>query len=202
MSRSNWKGSAGFEAVNDPTGVLDRMCLQASTGMFQRCEEYLIQEIGTSNTFNKNHYNILFDFAISADEEFNGSVAIMARAGNYTTVATKPVIAQNCYIVTINKNKIEIFRRINNVLESLVSSKVRFNFFPNIKYNVSLKCYGNTSVGATYLQLHINGQLLAGLIDSSGLQITTGVPGFGVWNGSIYLNNFAVMELDSSGFPV
>ena len=53
MSRSNWKGSSGFEAVNDPTGVLDRMCLQASTGMYQRCEEYLIQEIEQEQEYLK-----------------------------------------------------------------------------------------------------------------------------------------------------
>ena len=202
MSRSNWKGSAGFQSVDDPTGVLDNICLYASAGRSQRCEDYVAQEIGTSNAFAKVHYKILFDFAVPSNEEFDGEISIIARAGNYTTDPKTPVTAQDCYIAAISTEKTVLIRRINNVSTVLNEQNRGYSFVPNTKYNLSLECYGNTSTGATRVRLYLNGVLIGSVTDYSGLQITTGSVGLGVFNSSIYVNNFAVMELDSNGSPV
>ena len=204
MSRSNWKGSAGWGSVDDPTGVLGDICLHASSGIGQLCEDYLVQEIGTSNAFNKVHYKVQCDLAYTIDENFNGSFSLVARAGNYTTSVKKPYIAQQGYIgiVDVANGIAMITRRFDNKDYLLFSVSLKTNILPNAKNVFSMSCYGNAEEGKTSIVLEMNGESIANCIDASGQQILSGDAGLQVQNGSVYINNFAIMELDSSGKPV
>jgi len=204
MSRSNWKGSSGWGSVDDPTGVLGDICLHASSGIGQLCEDYLIQEIGTSNAFNKVHYRVQCDMAYTIDENFNGSVSLVARASNYTTSVKKPYIAQNGYIGVIDfaTSTAQIIRRFDAKDYLLFSVSVEQSILPNTKNTISLSCYGNAGEGKTSLVLEVNGNSIANCVDASGQQLLLGDAGLQVQNGSVYINNFAIMELDSSGKAV
>ena len=204
MSRSNWKGSAGWQSIDDPTGVLEKVCLHASSGIGQLCQDYLIQEIGTSNAFNKTHYKVQCDFALVSDETFLGSFALVARADNYTTSTDLPLIPQQSYIALIDFeiNQVKIFRKFDAKDFLLISSAFSFKVPSNSKNTISLSCYGDSSTGGTSLILELNNKVIGSAYDFSGNQLLSGAAGMQVQNGSVYVNNFAVMELDSAGNPV
>ena len=204
MSLSNWKGSSGWLSLEDPTGVLNGLCLKVSSGKNQLCQDYLIQEIGTSNDFNKNHYLIQCDIASQNDNPFDGMIALAARVSDYTTDVTKPIIPQQGYIcfVDFGNQKVSIVRKINAVNSLLSFEDLNIFLQPNTKNELSLLCYGDPESGGTTLSLKLNGSILTSFKDGSGLQILTGSVGIQVMNGTIYMNNFAVMELDSLGKAV
>ena len=158
MSLSNWKGSSGWLSMEDPTGVLNGICLQASSGIGQLCEDYIVQEIGTSNAFNKVHYTAQCDLAYKSGEDLSVSIALVARASDYTTSVKKPYIPQKGYIgiVDFNQKKVEIIRRINALDYLLVSSSLNYNILPNTKNIFSFSCYGNSESGGTTLVLSLN----------------------------------------------
>jgi hypothetical protein len=205
MTRANWKGCAGWQSVDDPTGALENICLHASAGAGQLCEDYLVQEIGTSNAFAKVHYRVLCDFALASEaEDFQGSLSLVARAGNYTTSVKKPIVPQDAYIAVLDvlNSRILILRRFEAKDFLLLVSEFNLRITPGAKYSLSFACYGNGAVGGTRLELVLNNTTIASGYDGSGLQLLSGSAGLQVQNGSVYVNNFAVMELDSSGFPV
>lgn len=204
MTYSNWKGSSGWGSVNDPTGVLGKICLKASSGKGQLCEDYLTQEIGTSNAFNKVHYKAQCDFATIATDLFNGSITICARASNYSTLTTSPIVPQQSYcgVIDFFNDLVIITRKVENKESVLISARLGRSVNSNLKYSISLECYGNTSVGGTTLKLKLNNEIVAECIDGSGLQLLSGSPGIQVQNGTVYINNFAILEIDSYGNAV
>ena len=204
MSLSNWKGSSGWLSIEDPTGVLNGICLQASSGIGQLCEDYLIQEIGTSNAFNKKHYIVQCDLAYKNDQYFNGSVSLVARASDYTTVETSPYIPRQGYlgIIDFDQKLIQIVRRFDAKDFLVFSKNLEYNITPNTKNEISLSCYGNPESGGTTVTIRLNGNILGSFTDNSGTQILSGEAGFQVMNGTVYINNFAVLELDSAGKAV
>lgn len=201
MTYSNWKGSSGWGSVNDPTGVLGQIALMASAGRGQKCEDYLTQEIGTSNAFNKAHYKVQCEFAITSRDPFNGSIALCARASNYTTSVKKPLVPQQMYcgILDVFRKKAYIARTFNNRSTVLVAADVNYRISSNIKYCFSFSCYGNETVGGTKLLLQINNNPVIFHTDTQGLQLQEGTPGMQIQNGTLYVDNFAIMELDVYG---
>lgn len=201
MSLSNWKGSSGWLSVDDPTGTLNSICLQASSGIGQLCEDYLIQEIGTANAFAKVHYVVQCDLAYDNSENFNGSIAMVARASDYTTSVKKPIVPRQGYIgvIDFNNKVVQIIRLFSEKNYLLSSKKLSYQINPNTKNIMSLRCYGDSSVGGTTIKLEINGESLCEYTDSTGDQILSGAAGFQVQNGTVYINNFAIMELDEYG---
>ena len=63
MSKSNWKGSSGWGAIDDPTGVLNGRVLVGAAGVSSVTEDYLIQVVGTSTDWDKAHYAVKMDYA-------------------------------------------------------------------------------------------------------------------------------------------
>jgi len=204
MSLSNWKGSSGWLSVKDPTGVLNGVCLQASSGLNQLCEDYLVKEIGTSNDFNKVHYTVQCDVAYRSDDIFDGAIALVARASDYTTSVKKPIVPQKAYIGVFDfeLQRAAIFRRVNAKDSLLFSQDLSYSIQPNTKNQISLSCYGESEAGGTTLNLSLNGSILASFNDNSGFQILSGTAGIQVLGGTVYVNNFAIMELDSTGKSV
>lgn len=204
MSKSNWKGSSGWGSISDPTGVLGNLCLHVSSGIGQICEDYLVQEIGTSNDFNKSHYIVQCDLAYMSHENFRGSFSLVARASEYTTSVEKPFVPQQSYIaiVDVGLSLVKIIRQFDGKNFQLLSKQLNNAISPNTKNTISFSCFGGSEQGKTSLILKLNSQVIASTIDSSGLQILSGTAGIQVQNGSVYINNFSVMELDSSGNPV
>ena len=86
MAKSNWKGSSGWGAIDDPTTALSGRVLVVSAGATQTTEDYLTQVVGTSTAFNVAHYCVEMDYAFSSSlYEFEaGSLGLIARAGNYS----------------------------------------------------------------------------------------------------------------------
>lgn len=204
MSLSNWKGSSGWLSVEDPTGVLNNVCLQASSGLNQLCEDYLVKEIGTSNDFNKVHYIVQCDLAYNRGENFDGSIALVARASEYTTSVKKPIVPKQGYIgvIDFSLQKADILRRINSKDVLIFSQDLSYSIKPNTKNQISFSCYGNSEAGGTVLKLSLNGTIICTFKDSSGLQLLSGTAGIQVLGGTVYVNNFAIMELDSTGKSV
>ena len=203
MTHSNWKGSSGWGSVKDPTGVLGNIVLQASAGNRQLCQDYLIQEIGTSNAFNKAHYEIKCDFASSSDNVFNGSIALCARVSDYTTSTKTPLVPQKLYrgIVDFFRQEVYISRIFNNEEKLIATTKLPLKMGPNVKYSFSFICYGNGTVGGTHLAIKINNKNILQCMDNEGRQILSGTPGLQIQSGVIYVDNFAVFELDQDGNP-
>ena len=159
MSLGNWKGSSGWVAMNDPTGVLNGICLQASSGIGQLCEDYITQEIGTSNDFNKVHYTVQCDLAYKDGEDLNMAISMVARASNYTTSVKKPYVPQQKYIgiIDFNVSQVAIIRYLDNQNQIVARGSLNLALQANMKNSFSLSCYGSPDTGGTKISINVNG---------------------------------------------
>ena len=100
MAKSNWYGSSGWTAINDPTGVLDGRVLVVAAGSSAVAEDYLTQVVGTSTAFSTVHYEVGMDYAVFQSSDVTSmQFGLIARAGNF---GGTPTLSRDCYIAKID----------------------------------------------------------------------------------------------------
>lgn len=198
MAKSNWKGSSGWGAIDDPTTALSGRVLVVSAGATQTTEDYLTQVVGTSNSFDISHYSVKMDYAFtSGSYEFDaGVLGLIARAGNYS--GGSPSTAQDAYIASFSNRSstVEIIRRLNGVENTLASASIPPNVSTlSTKHTLEFKCYGTSPT----LQFLIDNKVAINIGDNTSSALTSGDPGIQVQGGTAYADDFTVIEYTSSG---
>lgn len=200
MSKSNWKGTSGWGAINDPTGVLDGRVLVASAGVSATNEDYLLSIVGTSTSFTAKHYSVYCDYAFPNYNEthpfISGKLGLIARAGNFNG---DPESAYDCYVGRMNvENKtVQIIRRVSNE-ETILKEALMPNsaIARGAKHTMELKCYGEDS---TTLQLLLDGSIVAQVGDTSSNRLQSGYAGLQVSSGTAYVDTFTPKQYTSDG---
>ena len=197
MSKSNWKGSSGWGAIDDPTGVLNGRVLVGAAGVSSITEDYLIQVVGTSTDWDKVHYAVKMDYAWPNTSEFaSGTLGLISRASNYQGDPSK---SYDCYIgqFSENDNTVKIIRRVSDDESILVSATLDQNAVSKgPKHTIELRTYGTNPVN---LQLLLDSNIVASVGDLNANRLTSGDPGILVSSGTVYLDNFAVLEYTEDG---
>ena len=199
MAKSNWKGSSGWGAIDDPTTALTGRVLVVSAGATQTTEDYLTQIVGTSTTFSVDHYCVKMDYAFaSGSYEFDaGTLGLIARAGSYS--GGSPSTAQDCYIASFSNrsSSVDIIRRRSGVEDKLATAGLP-NGISSVsqKHSLEFKCYGTSP---TRLQLYIDDSIAINIGDNTSSELTSGDAGIHVKGGTAYADNFTVIEYTSSG---
>ena len=198
MSKSNWKGSSGWNSYDDPTGVLEGTPLFVNAGRNQIIEDCLIQEIGTSSAFNKDHYKVQIDFAFYFEQEVSGRLGLISRGTSFTTSVKKPFILENCYLlyIDVDTNTISLVRRRGNEETTLFETQLSVPMLYETKYTLTLSCYGSEQ---TNIKAFIGNEKVMTYLDNSALNLLSGFPGLYCSGGKFFVNNFAIMELNSDG---
>jgi hypothetical protein len=198
MTKANWKGSSGWNSYDDPTGILEGTPLFVSAGDSQVVEDYITQEIGTSNPFNKDHYQIKIDLAFYSEYEITGKIGLITRSTDFTSSVKRPYTVKNCYIVyiDIDNQLISLIRRRNEEETLLMSTQLMEPMEYYSKYSLTLSCYGSDD---TTIQLLMGQTPVLSYTDNSALTLYTGNPGIYCSGGKFFINNFAIMELNSDG---
>lgn len=200
MAKSNWKGTSGWGAINDPTGVLHGRVLVASAGMTATNEDYLMTVVGTSTQFSANHYSIHMDYAFTNYNETHpfssGTLGLIARAGNFQG---SPESAYDCYLGQLNveEKAVKIVKRISNEETTLLKADL-----PNTalsrgaKHTMEFRCYGTEQ---TTLQLLLDGALVANVGDISADRLLSGYSGIQAKNGTAYVDTYTLAQYTSDG---
>lgn len=198
MAKSNWYGSSGWTAINDPTGVLDGRVLVVAAGSSAVAEDYLTQNVGTSTTFSTVHYEAGMDYAVfQSSDVTNIKFGLIARAGNF---GGTPTLSRNCYIGTIDvgNQTASLIRRYGEVETILTSAGLTNSNAYSIgtRHNISLTAVGVTSVN---LSLKVDGIELCSIGDTGSEKLVSGYPGIYDSSGTIYADNFTIQEYTLSG---
>lgn len=202
MSYSNWRGTSGWGAIADPTGVLSKQVLAAVAGATSSAEDYVKQEIGTNDPWSKDHYRVQTDYAFyggTADHPLaNGALGLIARAGQFTG---NPADARDCYLgeIDLDLGEARILRRNSDVSTVLVTSALDASTYSRqVRHTMTFDCYaGQTS--AVRLVLAVDGTTLATVGDSDSLRLLSGEPGVRVESGSAFLDDFSIFEFTADG---
>ena len=199
MSKSNWNGSAAWGTIEDPTGALHGRVLVVTAGACASSEDYLVQYVGTSETFSKANYKACayYAFPTGTDGFAGGKFGIIARA---ESLSGSPQTAQNCYIGLIDNEarKFKIIKRhagVDIVLAEcdLLSSAVTSGY----RHKIDLICTGSSTIVA--LKLHIDGQIVLSASDNTATVILSGYPGIYIEAGTTYVDSFLVHEYTVDG---
>lgn len=198
MAKSNWKGTSGWNAINDPTGSLDGRVLQATAGVSAVTEDYLQQIVGSSVSITAEHYSVKMDYAFYlASDATNVKVGLQARAGNFGGTLD---LAQNTYIglLDFGNTTAQIIKRYGGTETILASAGISsaFAYGISVKNSMEFTCTGTTAVA---LNLDLNGQSLISVADITETKISTGYPGIYVSSGTAYIDNFQVSKYTSNG---
>lgn len=202
MSYSNWRGTSGWGAISDPTGVLSKQVLAAVAGATSSAEDYVKQEIGTEDPWGKAHYRVQTAYAFyggTAEHPLaNGALGLIARAGQFTG---SPADARDCYLgeIDLALGEARILRRNSDVNTVLVTSALDASTYSRSeKHTMTFDCFaGQTS--AVRLVLAVDGSTLATVGDSDSLRLLSGEPGVRVASGSAYLDDFAIYQFTEDG---
>ncbi len=199
MAKSNWKGSSGWTAIDDPTGVLEGRVLVASAGSSQTTEDYLTEIVGTSSAFDISHYCVKMEYAYTRSSyQFEaGSLGLIALATNYS--GGVPSTAQDCYLAYFNNETqtVDLVRRKNSVENILAQAAIPSNASnPSVKHTMEFKCYGTSP---RTLILYIDDNVAINIGDNTTDALTAGDPGIYVRGGTSYVDNFAVLQYTSTG---
>ena len=200
MAKSNWNGSSGWGAISDPTGVLSGKVLVGTAGLSSTAEDYLTQVVGTSSSFEATNYSSQIQFAwpvsTSAHPFASGVLGIINRSYTYSG---DPQTAQNCYIGELDyaQNKVNIIRR-NDGVETIINTGTlpEDAITRGTSHTLEFRTYGTTSVT---LQLLLNNSIVANVGDTSANKLLSGNPGLKVSSGTVYINDFAVMQYTDDG---
>ena len=200
MARSNWKGTSGWSAINDPTGVLSGKVLLVTSGVGATTEDYLMQIQNTTETFQQDHGSIIMNYAFPKTNGIhplsNGKFGLIARASNFQTGNT---LAQDCYIglVDLSEGSISIIRRNSGVETVLKEVDVPSDSVSTgIRHVIEFRCYGTTTVT---LQVYIDNTLFVTFGDDSTNLLSLGKPGITVDSGSVYVDNFTFVAYTVAG---
>lgn len=199
MAKSNWKGSSGWTAIDDPTGVLEGRVLVASAGSSQTTEDYLTEVAGTSTAFAISHYCVKMDYAYTRSSyQFEaGTLGLIALATNYS--GGTPSTAQDCYIASFNNETqtVDLRRRKNSVEYTLAQATIPSGASnAAVKHTLEFKCYGTSP---RTLILNIDGITAINIGDNTTDALTSGDPGIHVRGGTSYVDNFTVLQYTSDG---
>ena len=128
MSKSNWKGSAAWQAVPDPTNILENTCLQLIPERNGVAEDYILQKIGTSTGLTYLNIGIKFNYAwpTNAQNSTDAEFGAIVRADNFTTGTTYCSMAENAYIGKLNKSDSTVYlcKRHNNSLLTIMTESI------------------------------------------------------------------------------
>jgi hypothetical protein len=200
MAKSNWKGTSGWGAINDPTGSLRGRVLVASAGLTATNEDYLTTIVGTSTAFTAQHYSVYMDYAFPNFNEthpmIGGSLGLIARSGNFNG---DPASAYDAYRGELNveEKKVKIIRKNNDAETVLISADMpNSSISRGKKHTMEFRCYGTTT---PTLQLLIDSQLVANIGDTSASKLITGYAGIHVRNGTSYVDTFTIRQYTSDG---
>lgn len=200
MAKSNWKGTSGWGAINDPTGTLNGRVLVASAGLTSTNEDYLTTIVGTSTSFSADHYSVYMDYAVPNFNEIHpmaaASLGLIARSSNFQG---SPESAYDCYRGELNveEKKVKIIRKNNNSETILMSSDMPNTAISRGKrHTMEFRCYGTN---APTLQLLIDNQLVANIGDTSSSKLNSGFPGIHMRNGTAYLDSFTIKQYTEDG---
>ena len=200
MAKSNWKGTSGWGAINDPTGVLNGRVLVASAGLTATNEDYLTTIVGTSTAFSADHYSVFLDYAFPNYDERHpmiaGKLGLIARATNFND---DPEKSYNCYLgqLDVENRKVNIVRRSKNRETTLISADMPNSAISRgAKHTMEFRCYGTSQ---TTLQLLIDNSLVANVGDISSSKHLTGIPGIQMRNGTAYCDTFTVSQYTENG---
>lgn len=200
MSKSNWNGSSGWGAISDPTGVLTGRVLVASAGTSSTTEDYLTQIVGTSSDFDAANYSTKIQFAwpasTSAHPFAEGTLGIVNRSYTYSG---DPSLAQNAYIgeLDYSLNKVNIIRRVDGTDTIINSGTLPSDAISRgVSHTLEFRTYGTTSVT---LQLLLNNSVIANVGDTAANKLVSGNPGLKISSGTVYINDFTIMEYTSDG---
>ena len=202
MSYSNWRGTSGWGAIADPTGVLSKQVLAAVAGATSSAEDYVSTEIGSSDPWTRDHYRVQTAFAFyggtSAHPLANGALGLIARAGQFLG---SPADARDCYLgeIDVGAGEARIVRRNSDASTVLVTSALDASTYSrSVRHTMTFDCFaGQTS--AVRLVLAVDGTTLATVGDTDSLRLLSGEPGVRVASGSAYLDDFAVYEFTADG---
>ena len=200
MAKSNWKGTSGWGAINDPTGVLNGRVLVASAGLTATNEDYLTTIVGTSTAFSANHYSVFLDYAFPNFDERHpmiaGKLGLIARASNFTG---DPERSYNCYLgqLDVESKKVNIIRRSKNRETTLISADMPNSAISRgSKHTMEFRCFGTSQ---TTLQLLIDNSIVANIGDTTSSKHLTGIPGIQMRNGTAYCDTFSIMQYTEDG---
>lgn len=202
MSKSNWKGTSGWSATDDPTGVLTGRVLIGSAGATATNSDYLVQNIATGVTFDKVHYASKLEYGWpsgSGTHPFaGGKLAILARSAGFTTAT--PSVSETYYTgeLDVENNQVNIKRVVSRSMTTLMSATMPSTAFSRgVKHTMEFICTGVTQVS---LQLIIDDDVVANIGDTSNEKLTAGgYAGLMVSQGTVYIDNFGVYEFTSDG---
>lgn len=198
MAKSNWYGSSGWTAINDPTGVLDGRVLVVAAGSSAVAEDYLTQVVGTSTAFSTVHYEVGMDYAVFQSSDVTSmQFGLIARAGNF---GGTPTLSRDCYIakIDVGNQTASLIRRYSGT-ETILSSAGLTNssaYSIGTTHNISLTAVGITSVN---LSLKVDGNELISVGDTQSQKLVSGFPGIYASSGRIYADNFTIKEYTSTG---
>ena len=201
MSKSNWKGTSGWSATDDPTGVLTGRVLIASAGATSTASDYLLQNISTGATFDKVHYSSQIEYAFISGTNTHpfasGKLSILARSAGFTT--TTPAIAETYYEgqLDVLNDQVHIKRFNTGTCTTLLTSSLPASAMSRgTKHTMEFVCTGVTQVT---LQLIVDDSIVANVGDVSNEKLESGYPGMKVSQGTVYVDNFAVFQYTSDG---
>ena len=198
MAKSNWYGSSGWTAINDPTGVLDGRVLVVAAGSSAVAEDYLTQVVGTSTAFSTVHYEVGMDYAVFQSSDVTSmQFGLIARAGNF---GGTPTLSRDCYIakIDVGNQTASLIRRYSGT-DTILSSAGLTNssaYSIGTTHNISLTAVGITSVN---LSLKVDGNELISVGDTQSQKLVSGFPGIYASSGTIYADNFTIKEYTSTG---
>jgi hypothetical protein len=201
MAKDNWKGTSGWGTITDPTGVLSGKVLVATGGVSANAEDYVLTDIGTSNSFSLIHYSVYMNYAWNEASDTHpmsgGHFSAIARA---TTFSGSPSLANNCYLgqVDILNKKVKIIRRHNNVEETLLESTLNSTYTSRGDlHSLELRCYDTDPVT---IQVYLDDTLVANIGDTDPVKkLTSGVSGIESYDGTVYIDNYSIYEYTSTG---
>jgi len=198
MSKSNWKGTSGWSAINDPTGSLEGRVLQATAGVSALAEDYLLQIVGSSVSFADVNYGVRADYAFySESDATNISFGLQTRAG---TFSGSPELAQNSYLglLDFGTGTVKIIQRYGGKETILGSAglSTAFSYGISVKHTLDFTCTGTTTVD---LALALDGETLLTVGDTTQQKLSSGYPGLYVGSGTVYIDNFEVFKYTSDG---
>jgi len=202
VAYSNWRQTSGWGAIDDPTGVLSSRVLVAVGGPSARAEDYLAQEIGTSASWSKAHYRVEAAFAWYVGDDAHpmasGEFGLVARASNYVG---NPALARDCYVALLDfANSVVVIQRRNSDVATVLLSATLPNSVRErgSKHTFAFSCSGGTN-DAVRLVVEVDGVVLGTVGDTDAARLLSGAPGLRAYSGTVYVDDFAVYELTSTG---
>ena len=200
MSKSNWKGTSGWTAKSDPTGVLSGKTLVATAGLTSQSEDYLQQLPGSTVPFTETNYSVLMNYGWPVGSGLHplsmGELGLIARASNFVSGS---IIAYDAYVgkFNIETGKISIVRRLKNTETTLIEADVPSDVVgKGSKHVMEFKCFGTNPVT---LQFSVDNTLFCSYGDSSGSLLASGYPGIRIKSGTCYIDNFSVVKYTVTG---